>query len=102
MKKFVGKLPTKKVPFMDDEIEIRKLTAGAVKRIGAASKTIDVEEDALSVVAIVLNEGVVLEEGEEPITAAFLEQFTLDDLNKLSNEIMAYAGVVTNPEGNAS
>lgn len=101
MKKFVGKIQTKEVPFMDETIVIRKLTAGAVKRIAAASKEFDLEEEALKVIAAVLNEGVVLEEGEEAITGEFLEQFALDDLNQLSNDIMAFAGVAGD-QGNAS
>lgn len=104
MRKFAKVLPTKKVPFMGDEIEIRKLSAGAVKRIGAISndQNISEEDKTLTIVLAVLNEGVVLEENEEALTLETLEEFPLDELNNLSMEIMAYAGVVLGEVGNVS
>ena len=102
MRKFISALPTKKVSFMDGEIEIRKLSAGSVKRIGKVSQNLDTskDEDSLVILQAILAEGVVLEEGEEPITTDILEEFPLDSLSSLSNDIMVYAGVVDN-QGNA-
>ena len=102
MKRFVGNIATNKIPFMGDEIEIRKLSAGAVKRISAASKD-QSEENTMEVLVAVIKEGVVLEEGEV-IDAALLEEFPLDELNTLSTAIMEFAGITAAPaaEGNAA
>lgn len=96
MKRFITNLPTKEVEFMDDKITIKKLSAGAIKRIGKASKKLDAtkDEDSLVILMSIMKEGVVLEEGEE-ITVELLEEFPLDALSKLSNDIMIYAGVVS-------
>jgi hypothetical protein len=38
MKQFVGKAQTRKVPFMDGELEIRELTVGNIRAIEAKTK----------------------------------------------------------------
>ena len=108
MRKFISALPTKEVDFMDSKITIRKLSAGAIKRIGKASKDLDAtnDDDSLTILSAILKEGVVLEEGEE-ITMDLLEEFPLEAITGLSNEIMTYAGLNTavdgeNNTGNAS
>ena len=98
MRKFVGKVQTKKVDFMGSKLEIRKLTAGAVERIGQvatekAEKSETEDPNALDTVAVILNEAVVLPEGEEPIDLDLLREFPLDELNKVVNQVMTYAGV---------
>jgi len=98
MRKFLGKVETKEVDFMDDKITIRKLSAGAVKRVGEASVAPEGEEvNAFKTLVVILSEAVILPEGEEPITEELLEEFPLDALNKLAGDIIAYAGIV---EGN--
>lgn len=102
MRKFIKSLPTKEIPFMDETIKIRKLSAGSVKKIGDAAKDMDVAENsgALGMLEIILKEGVVVDEGEE-ITVAILEEFPLADLTTLSNAIMEFAGLnVPASEGN--
>ena len=101
MRNFVSALPTKKVSFMDQEIEIKKLSAGAVKRIGKASKELDAtkEDDSMSSLLVILKEGVVLPEGEEPITTELLEEFPIDELAALSTAVMEFAGVSAPKEG---
>jgi hypothetical protein len=102
MRKLVAQLPTKEIKFMGDKITIRKISAGAVKRISAASKNITEENDSstLDVLVAILNEGVVLEKDEDPIDSALLEEFPLDELNKLSQEIMKFGGVPVGDMGN--
>jgi len=103
MRKFVSKLPTKEIDFMGDKITIRKISAGAVKRISMASKNIAEDDEAsLQVLLAILNEGVVFDEQDEALTVELLEEFPLDDLNKLSMAIMGYGGVPVGEEaGNA-
>ena len=99
MRKFAGKIQTTSVDFMEDKIVIRKLSTGAVRRIGKISKEAETkgDEESLDILLAILNEGVVLEEGEAAIDAELLEQFPLAELNKLSTDIMKFAGVI---EGN--
>ena len=102
MRKFVKNTSSKIIPFMGDEITITKLSAGAVKRIGAASKELDPAEDSMKILTVILHEGVVLPKGEEPINEELLEEFPLDELNNLSNAIMEFAGLNANAAGNDS
>lgn len=104
MRKFVGKIQTKKVDFMGNKLEIRKLTAGAVERIGESAQAQEEQEDgtnALETVVVILNEAVVLPEDEAPIDLELLREFPLDDLNNLVSEIMTYAGVANLGKTNA-
>jgi len=95
MRKFVGKVQTKKIDFMGSKLEIRKLTAGAVERIGKLANEKSEAEDpnALDTVVVILNEAVVLPENEDPIDLELLREFPLDELNNVVNEVMTYAGV---------
>ena len=95
MRKFIGRVQTTDIPFMGDTIKIRKLSAAAIKRIGAVSKVKEGDEsNALDILSIVVNEGVVFPEGEKPLSQEELsEGFSIGDLNDLSNEIMKFSGV---------
>ena len=103
MRKYVSSLPTKEIKFMGDKITIRKISAGAVKRIGKASAAMQEGDDAdsLKILLAILQEGVVLGEDDGEIDAALLEEFPLDELNKLSTAIMEFGGVPVGKEGNA-
>jgi len=101
MRKFAGKIQTKEVAFMGDKIEIRKLSTGAVRRIGVVSSEAEAKgeaADSLEILLAILTEGVVLPEGEEAIDAELLDSFPIDELNILASDIMKYAGVIA--EGN--
>jgi hypothetical protein len=104
MRKYVSNLPTKEIKFMGDKITIRKISAGAVKRIGKASASLQKDSDdadTLKVLLAILQEGVVLAEDDGEIDEALLEEFPLDELNKLSTAIMEFGGVPVGKEGNA-
>jgi hypothetical protein len=104
MRKFVSNLPTKEVDFMGDKITIRKISAGAVKRIGQTSQKLQEkgqDADTLTVLVSILQEGVVLGKDDEAITTDLLEEFPIDELNALSSAIMEYGGVPVGNEGNA-
>jgi len=80
---------------MGSKLEIRKLTAGAVERIGkiASEKSESEDPNALDTVVVILNEAVILPEDEDPIDLELLREFPLDELNNIVNEVMTYAGV---------
>ena len=99
MRKHIQSLPTTTVEFMGGKQLIRKLSTGAIKRINKVqsdiSKKEDVtQEDSMMIIFSIIQEGVVLEEGEEPITPELIDEFPLDDVSKLSNHIMEFAGLM--------
>ena len=106
MRKFAGKVITKEIPFLDGTLTIKKLTAGAIKRISEATseknkKNKDDDAAAMDSLVVILNEAVLLEEGEAPIDRMLLEEFPIDSLNDLATEIMNFAGVGGTKAGNA-
>jgi len=92
--RFVGLKVTKKLKFMDLEIEIAKLSVGQVLKIQEAAKAAAVEnasEDAnIKLLHCVITNGVQefaeLSEGD-------FNDFPLDELTKLSNEILKHSGL---------
>jgi hypothetical protein len=104
------KLPTKKYNFMGqkDSVEIRKLSAQEVldfqtyvKSISAKDEKAEQDADAgLSVQFYLIRKTV---EGAEDITDAELKSFPLEDLSRLTEEILKYSGLDTSKtEGNDS
>jgi len=97
LKRFVGKVITKNVKFMGETVEIRKLTLDQVLGIQALAKeqsvkanTPDSDIDQFEMVKYIIREGVV--GGEELDDDDFLS-LPLDEVTKLSEELMKYAGV---------
>ena len=92
MKQFVGKVHTSKVPFMDGEVEIKKLTVGDVKAIEAKTKEIQAREeedqDQLEILRFVMRRSVV---GAEDLTDEEFEGFPISELTSLSEKVMGIA-----------
>jgi hypothetical protein len=85
MKKFIGKKLTKKVEFMDGEVEVRVLTVGDIRAIEAKSKELGEEADQLEVLRFVLRMAVV---DAEELTDEEFDGFPVTELTKLSESIM--------------
>lgn len=98
MKHLVGKQLTEKVPFMGDEVEVRKLTVGQVfdlqKAIDKASKSKS-EDAQLKLLQEVIRIAVV---DAESISDEDFKTFPLQELTKLSENIMSLSGLGS--EGN--
>jgi hypothetical protein len=98
IKNFVGRRQHKVVPFMDGDVTIYKLTLAqarqlqevSTKMLDAESKGEKVEDSELEMLQVVLAAGV---EGGEELTPEDFETFSIDDLSKLAEEIMAFAGL---------
>jgi|SaaInl8_135m_RNA_FD_contig_123_11313_length_5553_multi_19_in_0_out_0_8 hypothetical protein len=90
MKKFVGMKQTKKVNFMGEKIEINKLTVGEVKQIQEVAKNLEDDGFAVikSIISIATPDASDLEDDD-------WESLPMDELTKLSNEIMKFSGVDT-------
>lgn len=93
MKNLVGKAVTKKVPFCNDEVEIRKLSVSEVLKVqelvkkNAKSKS---EGSELDLIRDLLRLSVV---GAESMTNEEFDTFPLAELSELSNSILKYSGL---------
>jgi hypothetical protein len=89
MKQFVGKAQTRKVPFMDGELEIRELTVGNIRAIEAKTKEQnklkEADRDQLDILRFVLRLAVV--DAEEMSDEDF-DSFPVSELTSLSEKIM--------------
>jgi len=92
LKSLVGHKMTKKFKFLDTEIMIHKLSVSQVLAIQATAKEAsDKENEGLELVRKVIVAGV---EGAEDLSEEDFMDFPLDELTKLSNEIMRFSGVI--------
>lgn len=80
----------KKTKFMDTEIEIYKLTIAEVVEIQELAKTVTESSNGLELLKKVIRLGA---EGAADLTDEDFDTMPIDDLSKLSNEIMKYSGL---------
>jgi hypothetical protein len=90
MKHLVGKQQTKKVPFMGEEVEIRKLSISEVMELQALIKKNEKSKDPLQVLRDVLRMAVV---DADQLSDADFNTFPPSDLNELSELILEYCGL---------
>jgi len=93
MKHLVGKSITEKVPFMGEEVEVRKMTVGQVmslqKLVEKANKSKG-EDAQLNLLCDVCRLAVV---GADELTNEDFREFPLGELTKLSESVMALSGI---------
>jgi len=93
MKHLVGKELTEKVPFMGDEVEVRKLTVGQItgmqKIIDKATKSKD-ETAQIKLLCDIIKIAVV---GAEELTQEDFDTFPLGELSALSESVMRVSGL---------
>ena len=90
MKNFVNKPMTRKIAFMDGEVEIKLLTVGNAKAIEAKTKELEKKKnksdmDNLELLRFVIRMSVV---GAEELSEEDFESFPISELTKLSEAIM--------------
>jgi len=90
MKHLVGKKISKKVDFMGDKVEIKKLTVNEVLKIQEATKNTS-EEDQINTLRVILRSAVV---GADELSDDDIATFPLEELTSLSAEIVNYSGMV--------
>ena len=93
MKNLVGKSVTKKVKFMGEDIVIRKLSVAQVLSIQEKAKETAEADNALDVLQLILSLSV---EGADELSAEDFASFPMDELNRLSQEVMKHSGVGEN------
>lgn len=95
MKHLVGKPQTKKVPFMGDEVEIKKLSVAEVMELQELIKKAAKSKDQLQVLRDVLRLAVV---GADEMSDDDFNTFSPIDLNELSEEVLVYCGLSNKEE----
>jgi len=99
MKHLVGKVITKKVPFMGDEVEIRKLSVNEVFKVqelvkkSTKSKS---EEDQISLLRDVIRLAVV---GADEVTDEEFNTFPIGELSDVTDNVLKFSGI-GDTEGN--
>jgi len=87
----IGKKMSKTVKFMGEDIKISKLSVAEVLKIQEAAKDLDTDDSkGFEVLKTVIQSSV---EGGTELQDGDFENFPMDELSKLSNEIMKYSGI---------
>lgn len=100
MKHLVGKVITKKVPFMGDEVEVRKMSVSEVMKIQELVKKANkskAEDSQLGLLRDVIRLAVL---GADEITDEDFNTFPIGELSELSNEILSFSGLGDASAGN--
>jgi hypothetical protein len=97
-KELVGKKISKKVKFMEADVEIVKLTKGQVTEMQAMIKSQEGSEDEEANLEILISIIKMGAPDSEELTAEDFESFPLDELNTLSKDIMSFSGMAADVE----
>lgn len=91
LKALVGQRMTKTVKFLDGNIKISKLSVAEVLEIQNRAKETEKDETAgLELLKTVIR---LAAEGGADLDDSEFDNFPMDELSKLSNEIMRYSGI---------
>jgi hypothetical protein len=91
IKNLVGQKMTKTVKFLNSDIKISKLTVAEVLEIQSKAANIEKDDTAgLELLKTVIRSAV---EGGADLDDSEFDNFPMDELSKLSNEIMKYSGL---------
>lgn len=91
MQALVGKRVSKSVKFMNTDLTINKLTVDEVMEIQVKAKNIEGnEEEGFNVLKHVIKSSA---DGAKDLSDDDFKTFPMDELSKLSNEIMKFSGL---------
>lgn len=96
MKSLVGRKMSKTVKFMNENVEINKLSVTQVLEIQSMAKSAGDNENGLELLKVVIKQSV---EGADELSEADFDSFPMDELSKLSNEIMKFSGIGSEQTG---
>lgn len=93
IKGLVGRKMTKTVKFMGEDVKISKLSVSEVMTIQDSAKNIENEDTGgFAILKTVIMSSV---EGAKELTNEDFEAFPMDELSKLSSEVMKFSGIGT-------
>lgn len=91
IKGLVGRKMTKNVKFMGEDVKISKLSVSEVMEIQERAKALEKDEsEGFNILKTVIRASV---DGAKDLTDQDFDNFPLDELSKLSNEIMKFSGI---------
>ena len=93
MKKLVGKVISKKVPFMGDEVEIRKLSVAEVLKVQGLVKVAAKSKMEDAQIGLLRDLSRLAVVGAAELSDEDFNTFPLQELNGLSTSILAYSGL---------
>jgi hypothetical protein len=87
----IGKKMTKSSKFMGEDVKISKLSVSQILEIQRAAKEAENDESkGFEILKTIIRASA---EGAKDIADESFEGFPMDELSKLSNEIMAFSGI---------
>lgn len=92
--RFIGSKAKKSVKFMELDLEISKLTINQVLRVQEITKEAEAsnaENSGIAILSAVIREGA---EELKDLSQEDLQDFPMEALTELSNEIMGFSGLV--------
>lgn len=99
-KDLIGKKMSKSVKFMGEDVKIYKLSVAEVMTIQEKAKGIEQSDaEGFSVLKIVIRSGV---DGATELADEDFNNFPMEELAKLSNEIMKFSGIGPGDAGKSS
>jgi hypothetical protein len=91
IKSLVGKKMSREVKFMGENVTINKLSVAEVMEIQEKAKKLETDDSAgLEVLLSIIRNAV---EGAEELSESDFEALPMDELSKLSGEIMKFSGI---------
>lgn len=91
LKGLVGRKMSKEVTFIDTKVKITKLSVAQVLAIQEKAKSVEGKDQAgLDMIKAIISPSV---EGGETLTDEDYSTFPMDELSKLSEEIMKFSGM---------
>ncbi len=91
IKNLVGKRMSKKIKFMGEEVEISKLSVSEVMAIQEKAKVVEEGQDeGFNILKLVVSSAVT---GGSDLSDDDFSAFPMDELSKLSDEIMKFSGL---------
>jgi len=93
MKHLVGKTITIKVPFMGDEVEVKKLTVGEIISLQKLIADVGDNEDAEVQIKLLCDIIKVAVVGADTLSKEDFDTFPIEELNKLSSHVMSASGL---------
>lgn len=100
MKHLVGKVITKKVPFMGDEVEIKKLSVNEVFKVQElvkkSTKSKD-EQDQIALLRDVMRLAVI---GANDLSDDDFNTFPIADLSEITESVLSFSGIGNTDQGN--
>jgi len=94
MKHLVGKVITEKVPFMGEEVEVKKLSVGQVIKVQELTKEFNKKKGNDDASVKLLREVIKLAVvGAQDLTDEDFNTFPLEELNQVSEAILSLSGV---------